>query len=170
MCGVLAAHISVCTFVFDHYLLSPREPKVVGEKSVSERAESGVGDKSRILDFSFRIILKDPLSLDTNTHPAHSDLFVCWSRHNICFTTTRGLFIAAFTVCSSLFSHQLTGVSMASYNCYVSSFAAIYTMRNTLRRPMLEHVGSRGGNVALGDFVCFSQVIVCSPGGPKDAK
>jgi hypothetical protein len=63
---------------------------------------------------------------------------------------------------------------MASHNYYVFSFASIDTMRNTLRRPKLEHVETWGGNVALGDFVRVSQVIVCSPGtennAPEDSK
>jgi hypothetical protein len=82
----------------------------------------------------------------------------------------RGLVIAAFNVCAALFSRQLTGVSKASYNYAVSSFAAIDTMRNTLRRPKLEHVKSCGRNMAVGYFVCFSQAIVCSHGVPEDAK
>jgi hypothetical protein len=59
---------------------------------------------------------------------------------------------------------------MASYNYYVSSFAAIDTTRNTIWRPMLEHIKRCGGNVAIGNFVNFFQVIVCSHGGPDDAK
>jgi hypothetical protein len=36
--------------------------------------------------------------------------------------------------------------------------------------PCATHSGAQRGNVALGDFVRFSQAIVCSHGGPEDAK
>jgi hypothetical protein len=59
---------------------------------------------------------------------------------------------------------------MAFHNYYVSSFAAIDTMCDTLWCPTLEHVESCDGNVALGDFVRFSQVVVCSHGAPEHVK
>jgi hypothetical protein len=117
-CGVLAAHISVCTSVFDLYLLSPREPKVAGEKSVAERAERGRGEISHF-------------GLLFHPHPTHvtqsSDLFACSSRHKFCFIDNdeKSRHCSIYVLFALLLTTSLTGVSMASYNYDVSSCAAI---------------------------------------------
>jgi hypothetical protein len=47
----------------------------------------------------------------------------------------------------------------------VYSFAEIEGLRNSIRRPTMEHVASCGVNVALGDFVWLAQATVISHGG-----
>jgi hypothetical protein len=65
---------------------------------------------------------------------------------------------------SPLFLSTNSQLPRISQDYSVYSFAAIEGLRNSVRRPTLEHVASCGGNVALGDLVRLAQDTVISPG------